>query len=254
MSDTVTIANKRFYIVPDRPKVFLPSVTTIIGSMSDKSGLEEWRKRVGEQQADKISRFSANRGTLMHTYIEKYLTNPAQEKKDRLLQTLREVSDYAKENGFTKEELDVGRKLFYNFYMNGNFDTMKEIVLQEQMLYSFNGGGYAGRVDNIHKNLSDSIIITDFKTSRKIKKEEWIEGYKLQISAYYVAFWELFGVKPSHGEIWISNEEDSVPQIFPVSSSEIREYYGKFLKMVKAFHGKFGHEVNEYITYENQNL
>jgi hypothetical protein len=248
MSETISIQNKRYYVIPDRQKTFLPSVTTIIGSMSDKTGLDEWRKKVGDEKADKISKFSANRGTLMHTYVEKFLIHPSLDKKERLLSTLKEVSEYAKDNGFTKDELDVGRKLFYNFYMNGNFDNIQEIVMQEQMLYSFNGGGYAGRVDNIHLNRQGLIVVTDFKTSKKPKKEEWIEGYKMQISAYYVAYWELFGVKPSHGEIWISNEEDSIPQIFTVTSLELKEYYGKFLKMVKGYHEKFSTEVQEYIN------
>jgi RecB family exonuclease len=56
--------------------------------------------------------------------------------------------------------------------MNGNFDNIQEIVMQEQMLYSFNGGGYAGRVDNIHLNKQGLIVVTDFKTSKKPKKEE----------------------------------------------------------------------------------
>lgn len=248
MSDTLSIAGKRHYIIPGKKNVFLPSVTTIIGSMTDKSGLDEWAKRIGQANADKISKFSANRGTLMHSFIEHYLTSEKLEKKDKLLEALKTVTERARIDGFTEEEIKIGRKLFYNFYLNSTFDKMKRIVMQEKMLYSFNGGGYAGRVDNIHEDYSQHEVITDFKTSRKPKKEEWIYGYKLQISAYFVAYWELTGSKPNRGEIWISNEESDEPQIFTLSYEDIKKYYKEFIDMVKAYHIKYGSEVKDYVS------
>ena len=65
---------KRFYQVTKDNKVIatLPSVTTVMGEMSDKSGLEKWKKRVGEKEANRISQLSMNRGTIMHRQIELY--------------------------------------------------------------------------------------------------------------------------------------------------------------------------------------
>ena len=120
--------------------------------------------------------------------------------------------------------------------------------MHEEMLFSLNGGGYAGRVDDIYESLDSSIVIADYKTSKKPKKEEWIEGYKMQISAYFVAYWEMFGIKPQRAEIWISNEQDHFPQIFTMDQSAIKEYYTKFIELVKGFHSKFPVEVSEYIN------
>ena len=58
----------RFYQVTEGSDIVakLPSVTTILGETKDKSGLEKWRKRVGEKEADRISNLSMSRGTIMH--------------------------------------------------------------------------------------------------------------------------------------------------------------------------------------------
>lgn len=250
MGKTVSINNKRYYVVDEKNLVYLPSVTTIIGSMTDKTGLDAWRKRIGEEQADKISKFSANRGTLMHTYIENFLTSEKDEKKERLLDSLECTTTYARRNNFTEDEIKVGRMLFFNFYKGGNFDVIKRVVMQEEMLFSLNGGGYAGRVDNIYEDFYSANVIADYKTSKKPKRDEWIEGYKMQISAYYVAYWEMFGIKPKRAEIWISNEQDHLPQIFTLTPDDIKFYYIKFIALVKEFHAKFPSEVSEYISKE----
>ncbi len=246
---TVEISKKRHYFIPgqERP-VFLPSVTTIIGAMSDKTGLEEWRKRVGDEKADQISKFSANRGTMMHTHIENYLSmDQSIDKKTRLLESLKKTAEDGEKQGFSKEEMAVGRKLFYNFYLDNSFDKIKRVILQEEMLWSLNGGGYAGRTDNIYEDHELLHVISDFKTSKKPKKVEWIDGYKCQASAYFVAYWELYGVRPDRCEIWISNEEDSKPQIFTISRQEVKKWYAIFIDMVKGYHQKHGDEIQEYI-------
>jgi len=141
----------------------------------------------------------------------------------------------------------------YNFYLNNTFDRVKKVVMQEAMLWSLNGGGYAGRTDNIYEDYSELHVITDYKSSKKPKKEEWIDGYKMQISAYYVAYWELYGIQPDRCEIWISNEEDSEPQIFILDKNEVKIWYGKFIELVKAYHAKYGNEIKEYIEKIPQN-
>lgn len=247
MADTVTINGKRHYIIEGQENpIYLPSVTTIIGAMTDKSGLDAWRKRVGEKKADEISKFSANRGTLMHLFVENFVTSKAETQKDKLMDSLKETTTWAKENNYTSEELSVGRKLFFNFYMAGSFDVISDVIMHEARLWSLKGGGYAGRVDDIYRDTDGKAVIADYKTSRKPKKEEWIENYKLQISAYYVAYWELTGEKPDRGEIWISNEHDDTPQIFVLDESEIKKYYSKFISLVKAYHEKFSKEIASY--------
>ena len=71
---TVTGSNGgRYYVVDEGRDIKLPSVTTILGKMQDKSGLDAWVAKVGEQKAKEISTFSANRGTFMHSLHEHYL-------------------------------------------------------------------------------------------------------------------------------------------------------------------------------------
>jgi genome maintenance exonuclease 1 len=96
-------------------------------------------------------------------------------------------------------------------------------------------GGYAGRVDNIYENAKAHLLILDFKTSRKRKKKDWIKNYFLQISAYFMAYWEMHGIKPHGGEIWIAVENDE-PQIFEITWEDIQEYGKEFLGMVKEYH------------------
>jgi genome maintenance exonuclease 1 len=87
-------------------------------------------------------------------------------------------------------------------------------------------------------------VILDFKSSTKAKREDWIENYKLQISAYFLAYWEMTGEKPQGGEIWISNEYDYYPQIFELSVEDIKTYSKKFLQMVKSYHEQYSHTEN----------
>ena len=62
----------RFYQTPSGRKY--PSITTILGAQS-KQGIMEWRKRIGEEAANKISKAATTRGTKLHAYIENYLNN-----------------------------------------------------------------------------------------------------------------------------------------------------------------------------------
>ena len=69
---TENINKKRYYITPEGNKY--PSITTVL-SVRNKKGLFEWRKRVGEDVANYISRTAASRGTKVHGMCEDYLNN-----------------------------------------------------------------------------------------------------------------------------------------------------------------------------------
>lgn len=232
LAGTETINGKRYYLIG---KNKYPSVTTVLGAMTDSSGLDKWRKRVGEEEADRISKFSANRGTIMHQMIEYFLGSDKETQRERLIEAQESIIQFVKEEGFTEEELEVGRKLFYSFYNGGLFDKISKVISIEETLYSHQMGGYAGRVDNIYENKNSHLLILDFKTSRKAKKKEWIENYFMQIAAYFLAYWEMHGVKPHGGEIWIGVEND-IPQVFDINWDDIQVYGKKFLGMVKEYH------------------
>lgn len=234
LAQTVRIKGKRYYkIGEDR---LLPSVTTIISSMTDNSGIAAWRERVGNEEADRIGKYSANRGTVMHQMIEYFLLSKESTKSKRLKEAQIKILEFSKKEGFTDAEIEEGRSLFYKLYNNGTFNKIKELIALEEMLYCTIAGGYAGRVDAIYRRHDSGIIITDFKSSNKPKKLEWITKYYLQACAYLVAYWQMTGEKPVDCEIWISNVIDDEPQIFSIGAEQIKKSSHEFLSLVKRYH------------------
>ena len=237
----------RFYQVTEDDKVIakLPSVTTILGNTKDMSGLEKWKKKVGEAEAKRISELSMNRGTIMHRLIELY-KGTSGDASERLII----LKDLAKEddecNQFSDEEngalyLAEAWKFFYKFYFNSSdyFDRVVEVLEAETFLWTTKGGGWAGTVDNISKMTDGSLLIIDYKNSRKPKRDEWIQDYYMQAAAYWIAYWDRTGNKATGGEIWIANEIDSIPQCFSLTEEDLKFYFQAFKRRRKMFKEKF---------------
>jgi CRISPR/Cas system-associated exonuclease Cas4 (RecB family) len=122
------------------------------------------------------------------------------------------------------------------FHNNSDFyDRISEVMFQEIPLWSMKGGGYAGRMDLSIWGKPRIPKVIDFKTSRRPKKEEWIDGYKMQTAAYSVALHEQHGIFPESTEIWISCETGEV-QMFEMDRSQIKYYFEKFHEMVVEYH------------------
>ena len=51
----------------------LPSVTTVLDALKDKTALYEWRKRVGDEEANRIMKLATGIGTQVHLHIEKFI-------------------------------------------------------------------------------------------------------------------------------------------------------------------------------------
>ena len=62
----------RVYVAPDGSRY--PSVTTVLSILSEDA-IRAWRLRVGEEEANKVGHRASNRGTAVHSIIEKYLRN-----------------------------------------------------------------------------------------------------------------------------------------------------------------------------------
>lgn len=225
----------RYYVVDEKTGLSLPSVTTILGETSDKSGLKDWVNRVGQAEADRISRFSANRGTYMHALHEHYIDcqfvesveNPL---KEAFIRARKDCSD------LTTEEIECGKNLFFNFLNESDFyKRIGSVIFQEAPVWSTKGGGYAGRLDLSIYSLDGVPKMIDFKTARKPKREDWIEGYKKQISAYSIAMYERYGILVREAEIWISCETGEV-QTFRLTLDDIKYWFGEFYKQVKQYH------------------
>jgi len=222
-----------------------PSITTVLGETGDKSGLIKWKERIGEEEAKRIGELSMNRGTIMHRLIELY--KPLQGSKQERLEQLKgiakddpEVNQYSKHPD-GKVWLAAGWEMFMKFYMNSSqyFDRVKRVIEAETFLWSVKGGGYAGTVDNISEMVDDRVLVIDYKNSRKPKREDWIQDYFVQGSAYFVAYWERSGTKPNGVEIWIANEVDSIPQTFILTENDVKFYFKEFQRRLKIFNQKY---------------
>ena len=220
-----------------------PSITTVLGETTDKSGLDKWRKRVGEAEAKRIGELSMNRGTVMHRLIELYKATSGT-KEDRL-NKLKEIASTDEETQqYSGEEngaiwLASGWDMFMKFYFNSSqyFDRIEKVISAEVFLWSKQG--YAGTVDNISKMTDGRTLVIDYKNSRRPKKDIWVQDYFVQGSAYFIAHWERSGMKPDGVEIWIANEEDSIPQTFSLTVDDIKYYFTEFQRRLNLFNEKY---------------
>ena len=189
--------NGRLYQTPEGFKY--PSITTVL-SCQPKEGLEKWRERVGEDEADKIVKKAATQGTYIHKLCEDFLNNISlQELKFR-----------------TFFEKDLFYKLIPILHRIDN------IYVQEHRMYS-NHLRIAGTVDCVAE-FDGKLSIIDFKNSRKIKRKEYIEHYFMQCAAYAIMFEERYK-KPISQIVIIITVECEQPQYF----IEKRDNYTKKL-------------------------
>jgi genome maintenance exonuclease 1 len=176
---------KRYYVTPKGTK--LPSVTTVVGAMKKQSILE-WRDRVGEVEANRVSRAASGRGNRVHNLAERYLKN--------------ETIDWRK-------EMPDAKVMFHSIAKE--FIHINNIHYLEQALWS-ERIGLAGRVDLIAE-WKGKLSVIDFKTSSKIKKEEDIQDYFAQCVAYASMYEEQVGV-PIDQIVILMAVEGSEPLIF----------------------------------------
>ena len=166
-----------------------PSVTTVIGH-SKKKSIMEWRNRVGEEEANAISKRASTRGNKCHKLCELYLENKS-------------ISKYK------DDPLSMG--LFYQ--IKPYLDSIDNIHALEAPLCS-SLLKMAGRVDCIAE-YNGELAIRDFKTSTKYKREEWIHDYFAQETAYAIMFQELTGLIPKK-LVTIIACETGEPQVFEI--------------------------------------
>lgn len=198
-----TLEGKRVYATPSGEKY--PSVTTVLGSL-DKTWLYEWRARVGEEEANRISRYSANRGTKLHEMCEKYMLN---------------------DDTFTDKQMPITVNMFKS--IQKYIDYVDIVYGNEIPLYSHELKT-AGTCD-LFCEIGGTKAVLDFKTSSKIKKEENIKNYFLQATAYAIMIRELKGIEVPKLIILIG-VEDKPAQYFIKSvkdyEEEVRDIFKKY--------------------------
>jgi ATP-dependent exoDNAse (exonuclease V) beta subunit len=201
------VDGKRVYETPDGKHY--PSVTTITSQLS-KDAIVAWRKRVGNEAANKITTKATRRGTSVHKLCEDYCLNKLMEDK---------VMPSNKEMFFSiKKELDA------------NVNNIRSV---EGFLYS-DFLQVAGQVDLIAE-YKGKLSIIDFKTSKKRKPEAWCEGYFIQESAYAFMFEERTGIRVPQLVTIIGVDDEPEPQVFVKNCSERNKYLLKFQKLREAF-------------------
>ena len=176
---------KRYYVTAQGNKY--PSITTLLGNLS-KQGIIEWRRRVGETEANKISRQASSRGTRVHNICESYVKN---------------------QDGILDNALPDAIEMFNS--IQPLLDRIDNVHVIEGALYS-NELGVAGRTDLIGE-FDEKLSVIDYKTSRKRKKWDMCHGYFMQGAFYAHAYEELTGI-PINDLVIIMAVESDKPLLF----------------------------------------
>jgi len=203
--DRVEKDGKRYYLTPDGNHY--PSITSIL-SQQENLGLEAWKERVGEKEAKRISKESARIGTAVHQLAEYYLSN-IQVKLD-------------------KEEkiiIDTFNRLRF---LLGNINNIVglEIPLFSDLIR------VAGTCDCIAE-YNGKLSIIDFKTSRRPKKEDWVDDYYMQTFAYKLMFEEMTGIEIQQVVILIASVESFDVQVFKKPAKDADEWLEKLVGIMK---------------------
>ena len=189
--DLATISKGgRQYVIEktDVKTVYYPSITNLLGNLS-KEAIKAWRDRIGHEEANKISRQAAGRGTAVHQVCEDYVNNNPDYDKDLMPNILYDFNRI-------KDILDTRIGTVYG---------------QELPLYS-DHLKVAGRVDCVAE-FDGKVSIIDYKTSRKTKKKEWIHSYFMQECFYAIAWEERTGI-PITQLVTIISVDNAEPQVF----------------------------------------
>ena len=162
-----TIDGVRYYSVPDEDELLKLVSITSVTSHHNKDIFVNWRKKVGDAEADRITRQATSRGTDTHTLTEAYLYN----------KELPEVQPLS--------------KMLFQIYKS-ELNKISRVHALEGSLYS-KELGIAGTVDCIAE-YNGELAIIDFKTSKKPKPREWVDHYFVQCMAYGCMLYELTGI------------------------------------------------------------
>lgn len=184
-----------------------PSVTTVLGKMTDKSALEAWKKRVGEDEAARVSSRAASRGTNIHTMCEKYILG---------------------------EEIDTSmphNMLMFN-QIKKVLDARVDMIRATECTLFSDHLRVAGTTDLV-ANFDGRLSIIDYKTSSKLKRKDWIESYFLQASLYSFMLWEMENIAVKDIVIIIGVDDSLEAQVFV---ERPQNYLEKAADLVKSYH------------------
>ena len=205
----------RFYIDSDKNEV--PSVTTVLDNMSDKkASLKEWRNRVGDIEADRVMNEATDIGSMVHLSLENHLNG-------------------IDKNVFTNDSLGNMAKRMSQKLIDDALQDISEVHGLEVHLVL--NKLYAGTADCVGV-IDGKDTIIDFKTSKRIKKKEWIEDYFLQGCAYANAHNIMFNTDISQVVI-LMIDRDLIFKKFLIKDYEFKHYTNIWKKKLLKFHNNF---------------
>jgi genome maintenance exonuclease 1 len=188
----------------------LPSVTTVLGATKNQDFIKKWKAKVGEVNAERIKNHSASRGTAMHKFLEHHVQGTNIIDLTSIGQEARPMADKIIEVGLTPVDEYYGSEVMLHY-----------------------PGLYAGATDLICSHNGMETVV-DFKQSNRPKKEEWIQDYYLQISAYAMAHDYVYGSKIKQGVIMICTP-DLYYQEFKLEGTQLRKAKHEFLKRLDMY-------------------
>lgn len=206
------ITRKRVYLTPDGES--LPSVTTILGATKDMTALNEWKRRIGEDKAAQITKEAAGVGTAMHSNLERFITGLQRQPGNNPVHVqANKMADVIIQNGLSK---------------------VSEVWAMEQSLYF--PGLYSGTTDLIGVYDGEPAVM-DYKQTNKPKKDEWIEDYKMQLTAYILAHNEVYGTNIKRGIVFMCSRDFQYQQ-FEIKTNEFDHWQEQWLNKVEEYYTK----------------
>jgi hypothetical protein len=210
VNDPVT--KKRVYLTPDGES--LPSVTTILGATKDMTALNEWKKRVGEAKAAEITREAAGVGTAMHSNLERFIAGMQRQPGNNPVHVqANAMADVIIENGLS---------------------GVDEVWAMEQSLYF--PGLFSGTTDLVGVYKGEPAVM-DYKQTNKPKKEEWIDDYKIQLTAYIMAHNEVYGTDIKRGVVFMCSRDLQYQQ-FNLMPDEFDYWQDQWLNKVEEYYSQ----------------
>ena len=195
----------------------VPSVTTVLsGTSSSKSGIDQWRQRVGDIEADRVIKQSTDIGTAVHEAIEDYLNGV----------------DW---DNFAKDSDQIMARNITNKFISDGLNDIDEVWGLEVGLIL--DKLYAGTADCVGIYNGVPTLI-DFKTAKRIKKREWIEDYFLQGCAYANAHNVMFDSNIKQIVI-LMVDRDLIFREFIIQENEFMHLTDKWKKRLITFDRKF---------------
>jgi hypothetical protein len=208
----LNLESGRLYETPQGHTV--PSVTTILSATKDMRALHEWRKRVGNEAANRISKEASGVGTAMHANLERFVLGQKRQPGNNMV--------HVKANNMA--DVIIANALCH----------VDEIWAIEQSLYY--PELYSGTTDMVCVYKGNPAIC-DYKQSNKLKKPEWIQDYKIQLVAYIMSHNHVYNTDIREGHVFLCTQNLEYQQ-FDVWPDEYDHYQNQWLDSIEQYYKK----------------